>query len=328
MIEAVSTEGGADLNRRRALAGVDEAGLGPILGPLVVAGAVLEGPPGGDPWRLLRRLVCRNRSETGKIRVADSKKVHQGVQKLAHIERTALAFWGALAGDIPATVRDLLGAADVDVAHLARCPWYGALDARLPLECDRDELRLLAHRLGRELERTSIRLLRLTFRVLDVEEFNALIAATNNKAEAHFGAYTEILADLLAAVPAAGGQVVADRCGGRFHYGRALSRRWPDAKIAVLSESPERSEYVVDRGGMKTKVTFAERAEEQAFPTALASCLAKYVRETMIHSLNAWFVARRPDLRPTAGYYTDGKRFLAEIEGMPDVPWERLVRCR
>ncbi len=328
MVEAVSTESGADLNQRRALAGLDEAGLGPILGPLVVAGALLEGPAGGDPWRLLRGLVCRKRSEAGKIRVADSKKVHQGAQKLAHIERTALAFWGALAGEVPATLAELLGAARVDVLQLARCPWYGALDTPLPIDCDRDELRLLAHRLGRELDRTSIKLLRLSLRVLDVEEFNALIAATDNKAEAHFGAYTEILASLLAAVPATGGQVVADRCGGRFHYGRALSRRWPDARIAVLLETPERSEYVVDRGGHKTKVTFAERAEDQAFPTALASCLAKYVREAMLHSLNAWFAARRPDLRPTAGYYTDGKRFLADIEGMPGVPWERLVRCR
>src|SRR5689334_1316871 len=41
------------------LAGVDEAGLGPILGPLVVGGVALAGPAGTDPWQLLRRHVAR-----------------------------------------------------------------------------------------------------------------------------------------------------------------------------------------------------------------------------------------------------------------------------
>ncbi|MFN9704050.1 MAG: hypothetical protein ACK595_04420, partial [Planctomycetota bacterium] len=62
----------------RILAGVDEAGLGPILGPLVVGGAALAGPEGVDPWTALRPLVARERKEKGKVRVADSKKVHQG----------------------------------------------------------------------------------------------------------------------------------------------------------------------------------------------------------------------------------------------------------
>jgi hypothetical protein len=47
--------------------------------------------------------------------------------------------------------------------------------------------------------------------------------------------------------------------------------------------------------------------------------------------LNAWFAARLPGLKPTAGYYVDGHRFLADVEEIVDreqLPRERLIRCR
>ncbi len=332
MVVAVSTPDTPSLNTRRILAGVDEAGLGPILGPLVIGGVALEGPAGTDPWRLLKKLVCRDRASKTKIRVADSKKVHQGAHKLEQLERTALSFFGAFAGDVPATLHDLLRRVGADTERLARCPWYGALDVPLPCDGDRKSAELLAHRLAKELTRTQVRLLRLSLRVVDVEEFNALIVQTDNKSDAHFAAYADVLGELFAAVEAggapSGAHVVADRCGGRWHYGKVLSQRWPQARIEVVAEREARSDYVVDMGGRAIKLTFAEKADDRAFPTALASCLAKYVREVMLRSMNEWFHQRRPDLEPTAGYYTDGHRFLDDVKGMPDVPWDRLVRSR
>ncbi len=332
MVVAVSTPDTPSLNTRRILAGVDEAGLGPILGPLVIGGVALEGPAGTDPWRLLKKLVCRERASKHKIRVADSKKVHQGAHKLEQLERTALSFFGAFAGDVPATLHDLLRRVGADTERLARCPWYGALDVPLPCDGDRKSAELLAHRLAKELTRAEVRLLRLSLRVVDVEEFNALIVQTDNKSDAHFAAYADVLGELFAAVDTGdapgGAHVVADRCGGRWHYGRVLSQRWPQARIEVVAEREARSDYVVGMGGRAIKLTFAEKADDRAFPTALASCLAKYVREVMLRRMNEWFHQRRPDLKPTAGYYTDGHRFLVDVKGMPDVPWDRLVRSR
>jgi len=328
MVGAVSTPDDTALNGRRILAGVDEAGLGPVIGPLAIGGVALEGPGGASPWRLLGKVVSRNKTVKNKIRVADSKKVHQGAQRLEPLERTALSFLAAFTGTVPATLGELFCAIGIDTAHLTRCPWYGRLDQPLPCAADRSVTELFAHRLRRELDRNGLRLLRLALRVVDVEEFNASIEATDNKSETHFAAYADVLGALFDAIDGDSAHVVADRCGGRWHYGPCLSRRWPRARVDVLAEQEACSDYVVAMDGRTFRLTFAERAENRAFPTALASCLAKYVREVMLRALNAWFLARRPDLRPTAGYYSDGHRFLAEVRGMPDVPWDRLVRCR
>lgn len=317
----------------KILAGVDEAGLGPILGPLVVGGAALRGPEGADPWTALAPLVARERKEKGKIRVADSKKVHQGPHGLRALEETVLAFWACRHGDLPATLGDWLLALGVDVAALARCPWYADLSQPLVQAADGGFVQLHGERLARALRERDIAVVELFARPVDVEEWNALIAATDNKSKAHFHAYGDVLARLLAVVPAGvDGHVVADRCGGRMHYGTDLRRLRPGARVEVVREEPATSSYRIHRdcGGV-TAVTFAERGEDRAFPTALASCFAKYLRERMVGCMNAWFQARVPGLQPTAGYYVDGHRFLADLAPhLPTlaVPTERLVRIR
>ena len=312
------------------LAGVDEAGLGPILGPLVIAGAAFRGQPGDDPWRLLRRHVSRRRFERGKIRVADSKKVHGGPRGLLHLEETALVFWTVRHGELPTDLAAWLRGLGCDLAPLQRCPWYQRLDLRLPLLADADWLRLQAELVGRAMRQHEMALLEIAVRPVDVEEWNGLIADTDNKSRAHFHAYAEVI-DRLLDVLAGEGHLVADRCGGRMHYGLDLQRLRPRARVEVVQEEPAASVYRLHQHDRATTVTFAEQGEDRAFPTALASCFAKYLRELMVHVLNEWFAARVPGLVPTAGYYVDGHRFLADLEPhLPAlaVPRERLVRVR
>jgi ribonuclease HII len=313
------------------LAGVDEAGLGPILGPLVVAGTILEGPVGTDPWLALDSIVCRGAPDRHEIQVADSKRVNQGPNGLARLERTALAFWAAAHGEIPADLEELLEATGADLDQLRRCPWYRRLDLALPIENDRDEIELRAHLLSRALDERSITLHRIAIRALDVEEFNESIAASDNKSDTHFDAFGSVVAALVRELPP-GGHLVADRCGGRVHYRQKLCARFPHERIRTLGEHADRSVYRVSRGASgSVRLTFATGGEELAFPTALASCFAKYLREAMLRVLNGWFAERVPGLRPTAGYWVDGRRFLADVDGLVDreqLPRERLVRVR
>ena len=86
-----------------------------------------------------------------------------------------------------------------------------------------------------------------------------------------------------------------------------------------------------DGGEHVVKITFAARGEDRSFPTALASCTAKYLREMMMVSLNNWFAERIPNLKRTAGYYVDGNRFLQDVCSLvdqEDFPVDLLVRSR
>ena len=48
-------------------------------------------------------------------------------------------------------------------------------------------------------------------------------------------------------------------------------------------------------------------------PTALASMTAKYLRELSMRAFNEFWCAHVPDLRPTAGYPSDSRRFRQAI---------------
>ncbi len=97
--------------------GIDEAGYGPMLGPLCVGFSAFrietwapeEGAP--DLWKTLERAVCRKgRDAKGRIAVADSKKLKLSNQSktrhpLTHLERGVLAFGGLVGGSSGATGR-------------------------------------------------------------------------------------------------------------------------------------------------------------------------------------------------------------------------------
>ena len=318
------------------LAGVDEAGLGPILGPLVVGGVTMAGPEGTAPWRLLQRHVSKQKYVKGKVRVADSKKVNQGPHGLVRLEETALVFWTALHGEPPKTLLDWLVKLGHDLEPLKRCPWYEDLELALPLNADHDWISLTGEMVARTLRKGGCELLDIAIRAVDVEEWNTLIADTDNKSKAHFQAYSEVLGRLLHSVfPLVGEDdschLVADRCGGRSKYKTDLQQLCPDSVITMLKEVAGTSSYRLQQQDSDVTVTFAERAEDRAFPTALASCFAKYLRQLMVECINRWFQARCQDLKPTAGYYVDGHRFLTDIQPQIEalkLPRHRLVRVR
>ncbi len=315
---------------RSTLCGVDEAGLGPLLGPLVVAGVAMSGPRGLCPWEALREAVRRKggRREDRRIRIADSKRVKSGGRGLAELERTALALLGAVRGEIPETLGHLLSPVLGD-RDFEAYPWYRNLSAvPLPRWTDGPSLRLDAHRFARALSASGVSLLAAPIHPVLVGSYNRLIGRLDNKSLALFAATLPVLRACLEVGSRAGKEtvIVLDRQGGRSRYAPLLRDAFPGVGLEVLEERSGHSAY---RLGQGVELHFAERGEEKAFPTAAASCLAKYVRECLIERLNRFFQDRRPSLRATAGYWTDGRRFLDDLG--PELSGRHrslLVRCR
>ena len=125
-------------------------------------------------------------------------------------------------------------------------------------------------------------------------------------------------------------RVVADKLGGRNDYRPLLAEAYPGAKVAVILAGAGGSDYAVEVAGRRIGVSVGPRAESGHFAVALASMLAKYVREACMAQFNRWWRARVPGLRPTAGYPQDAARFLADVRptldgwGWPiDKVWRR-----
>lgn len=306
----------------RVLVGMDEAGLGPILGPLSIGYCALRLPsPDTCPWTALKPVVTRKpESDKRRIVVADSKAVFTRTPRgERRLELTALAFQALTRAGrtAPADGRELLahGPLGQTAEQLARTPWTGHLPTALPLTIDGGMLELRVARLARELERAEIDVLATGTRILPASELNDSFAQTDNKSRTHWDACAPALDHLWTSYAAEGMVAIVDRHGGRMRYGALLEESLADSTVEVVCELESYSEYVVtdgDERGRRMRIAFSEKGDRFSFPVALASCFAKYAREVSMEAFNAYFTELQPSLRPTAGYYSDGQRWLEE----------------
>ena len=316
-------------------AGIDEAGYGPILGPLCVACTVFEIPDDAasdgcpDLWEAFSAVVCRSRSEasSSKIAVADSKalKLANSVKRhhpLHHLELGVLSFLNARLPDSRDSwsVAALLDSLHAEAGSL---PWYAPdADPSLPLGTTPEHLHLLSARLRAASTAAGVRLAEARCSVACEGRFNAELRETGTKAELSFRRVGSLLGRVwrsdaaLQTDPATCPRVVVDRQGGRTRYAGALSRVVPNAGVEVVGETPTRSVYELCSADRRVRVSFEVAAETHHLPVALASMSAKLVRELLVARLNSFWRDRCAELKPTAGYAQDGARFLRDLAGV------------
>ncbi len=59
--------------------------------------------------------------------------------------------------------------------------------------------------------------------------------------------------------------------------------------------------------------------------------VSKYLRELMIENINSYFIDFHDSLKPTAGYWKDGLRFIQDLKtNIPHIKYENdmLIRSR
>ena len=318
------------------IAGIDEAGLGPVLGPLVVSAAAMSVPDelaGQSLWDLLAPAVCRKPSRRlAQVAIGDSKKLYSRKSKagLTHLERAVL---GMLAAErrTATSLDDLLAVVAPDAAaSMARYPWYAGSSLALPQRISATDVAFAGNSLAAALERRGITLATIRCEAVLVEEFNRIVQAARNKSTAAFDVTCRLLAYLRRKFTGRL-QVHVDRQGGRKRYLPALERIFPDARMKILDEGDSSSGYSLIADGSRMDVFFTVGAEQQHLPVALASMVSKYLRELFMTLFNRFWQEKVRDVAPTAGYYTDGRRFFEEIQpAMRQMAVEThlVYRCR
>ena len=301
-------------------AGIDEAGYGPMIGPLCVARATLRvdgwspGDPAPDLWDLLRDAVCAKKSESkSRIAIGDSKKLklaNSSVRQhpLVHLERAVLAMLGTI-GEIPRTDTELF---DILGVRLEDHPWYSGEPIELPLGTTPDMLRVDSSHLRGVMSRHGVELVSIRVGATGEVRFNEIIRAAQTKAAVTEASLVGHLCALRDGVdPADMLRVVCDRQGGRTRHAVVLGRVWEGLKME--EESARASRYSL---GDSLGITFTPKADDAYLPVALASMAAKLVRELAMMRMNRYWSARLPELKPTAGYVQDARRWLDDLRAV------------
>ena len=314
--------------------GIDEAGFGPILGPLVVSSSTFSVPHHflkADLWKILRRSVgSRRRRLAGRLLVADSKKAYSKSLGIKHLERTVLVCLRCLYEE-PATLSELLMMLCPDLLErLETYPWYkeaGGCD----ILADEADMVLASAVLKDDLGSNGIELLTLRSCCLDVAYYNKMVASVRNKARVLFSATSRLIKSAFDNFGDRELQIVVDRQGGRIRYCRSLQRMFADMELRVLKETTASSSYELKANGKQMRLHFVVGADEHFLPVSLASMVSKYLRELLVASINHYFAGFNADLKPTAGYWKDGLRFIADLKkNLPHIEYDsnQLIRCR
>jgi ribonuclease HII len=333
-VHAAKGVGKEQLARMAVLAGIDEAGFGPLLGPLVVSSSAFRVEAeylDADLWQVLRRGVGKTRKHlAGRLLIADSKKAYKRSEGMGHLERSVLAALAAL-GHTPAKAQDVLTCLCPEcLPRLLEYPWYEDIRRRA-LETGQADLHIAAQVFGDDMAKTGAKLMQLHCRCLDVAHYNTLVGHMRNKSQVLFVATTQLLQTILDECPDPQVRILVDRQGGRVHYRENLLRSFPQMELRIIHECDRRSVYELRTGSRRVELAFEVGADENHLPVSLASMVSKYVRELLMESMNGYFTRMNPALKPTAGYWTDGLRFLDELRThVPQFEMDshRLVRCR
>jgi len=304
------------------LIGTDEAGYGPNLGPLVIGATAWRVPDDCRAEQLYDQLqagVCVTRSNEpdDRLQIADSKVLYSGGKGLATLERSVLAAVQLVTGGGPDDAAwngpELHGRLESQtVTNRVPCPWNWMPEQPLPLACKATSVATGAKVFASAMRAAGVELVAVRCRTVFPAEFNELVAIYDSKGEALSRVTLGLAAELLAALPPEPALILCDRHGGRTRYAGLLQTCFPDHFVEVRHESPATSQY--RWGPEECRIQAQFHVGGEAFlPIALASMTAKYVRELSMRAFNEFWCAQVADLRPTAGYPEDARRFKSAI---------------
>lgn len=308
--------------------GMDEAGYGPNLGPLVVTATVWDVP--GDPlaFSLTDAFspVMSSKSAANKLQIGDSKTIYQSGKGYAGLERV---IWTLLSAslknehtEVPATFHSLLH--HLQFPETLFAPWFQAALA-LPMAVTTASMHSIVDGWQQCCARHQVQLLNVAVDVMEALRFNNLLDQHGTKGVLHSRNSFQLLKRVWS--PGDGRCVIyIDKHGGRNRYQDLIAEILDGEMIFTLTESLHRSHYRV----AETDILIESKAETH-FPVAVASIFSKYLREMAMELFNDYWQEQIEDLKPTKGYPVDAKRFLQDINAKVqelNIPLDQLWRKR
>jgi hypothetical protein len=307
--------------------GIDEAGYGPNLGPLVITVTCWETP--GRPaeldfWSALGSVISQiptraagtgshSASSPGpreKLHVGDSKAVYTPQRGLAALETSVLSLLGCDQSGWRCLNDLWLGLGNRLPGDDSGEPWFQPerLQLPIPLAADPGRISAFAERLRAAFNDSGIRLRSARSDIVLTQRFNRLTDDLGSKG----ALLSQATLQLLRAEwnPPTDGEVLilADKHGGRSNYHAQLVEILDGLLPLCIQEGREHSRYRV----LDAELRF-EAKSERHFPVAVSSMISKYVRELSMEAFNRFWREHAPDVAPTKGYPGDAVRFRNDV---------------
>jgi len=308
-------------------AGVDEAGYGPMLGPLVVGCAAMASDNSEtELWNALADAVHLSPQNWDGLVVQDSKLLFRRNSGIRRLEEGCLAFVTSATGRRPQTLGQLLQSLSAPCLTEGY-PWYD-IAAALPLPLAAEPRRLddLSAALSTATTSAGVGIALLQAELVFSGTLNHEVTNGKTKSDVVFSRVVGHLRKLLQSTE---GEMffTCDKLGGRNFYAGILQHAlggW----VNIVAEGRKRSEYLMQLQGRPVHISFVRNGERAAPTVALASMFSKYLRELFIHLLNGYWRERIDGLTPTSGYVQDARRFIGDIGDHPDYHKHRPLLIR
>jgi hypothetical protein len=298
--------------------GIDEAGYGPNLGPLVMTSVACRVPEeliDADFWDILSQAVCRQPgADDERLHIDDSKQVYSTTRGLRALETSVLA-----AVPIGPGIEDLVLDALIAWsspgyrAELRAETWYAGATS-LPVVAEMTNCLAGVERFSACSRAAGVHWGPVRSLIVCPQRFNAVLDRWGSKGAVLGQGLGELLRNHVdARTDDEGCWFLVDKHGGRNNYAALLQDAVPEGWVMARQESPARSAYRIEGLGKQVHITLQPRADSAYFCVALASMFSKYLRELLMLEFNRFWQARVPDLKATAGYPGDAARFYEAI---------------
>jgi ribonuclease HII len=286
------------------IVGVDENGLGPLLGPLVTTAVVVE----------TSRYSAKRHAKKGRALGIDDSKNTAGFGHMQLAEGLTLALVERLCGRPCAHVDELFAALLLDphAVLTAPCPegtraqcWQSAVE----LPCfggDASE----GHATLEKLAKADLHVRRLRSAVACTRVLNQRLAQGQSRVELDLELMERLVLDARDTCDE-DIQAICGMVGGIRNY-LAKMRHLPLRGVSKVPAKKGSLAFDVQQVGL---VTFEIDADANHLPVSLASMVGKYVRELWMLRQNRFYRGHEPTLEEVSGYHDPvTRRFIAAFE--------------
>lgn len=297
----------------KEFSGIDEAALGPILGPYTCSVVTFSVQENKELFNIF--------SELQSIKIGDSKKLYTSGKSIKKLENTALSFAASFLKYIPGTLYEFIRDLIIEPSHLdeiMKIPWFKDIDKlQIPQVCELEHIKNNKQNLDNFLSDKKLAIKNINIDIVPAKKFNHFLSQNLNKSQT----CQKIISPLMYKSLNNHSRIIIDRQGGRKFYGEWLIDLFPNYSISVERETKDLSTYNLD----ESQIRFQVKGDDKYLETALASIFSKYIRELMMLSFNQYWKRSNPQLKGTAGYPLDGKRFIQDLKKMNLLFDEKLL---